>query len=162
MVIRRMVSALRSGGRLLIEDFDWLTPIRTSPSRCLDMSAPRRRLFARVTSGILKYLMATGVEPEYRRRLPSDLMDCGLEEVGADGRCVLIVPSTPGAELFRLTVEQLRTQLVTLGFLTEREVQRALAVTEGEEWAFMSPLLVGAWGRKPVTSYEAKGAKDDA
>lgn len=149
-VISRMVSALRPGGWAFIEDFDWLTPILTSPSRSFTHPESKRRLFARVSSGILKFLRALGVEPDYGRRLPGDVIAAGLEEVGAEGRSLLIRRDSPGADFFHLSLEQLRVQLVTLGFLTEREVERALDSADEDDWAFMSPVLVGAWGRRSL------------
>ncbi len=82
------------------------------------------------------------------RRLPSALRMQGLADVAAEGRVPIGVGRDVATELWRLTVERCRPALVTRGDLTDAEIDQLLAVHDNEDFSFLFPVLVAAWGRR--------------
>ena len=79
--LRRMVSALRPGGVLLVEDFD----IDLQTMLCPDAHGPDQRLASRIKDAFRALFFSRGVDPTFGRRLPRILREHGLVDVVADG-----------------------------------------------------------------------------
>ncbi|MGB7589258.1 MAG: methyltransferase domain-containing protein [Solirubrobacterales bacterium] len=137
--LRRMAEAVRPGGILLLEDYDWA-------SVAVD---PPQEEFEKVSDAVLGLMADAGFDPNFGRRLPAELEAAGLENVEADGRVRLVRGGTPETAFFRLSVGSLREPLVQRDLLTEDEIDRALAGFDDPATTGLSPILVAGWGRRP-------------
>ena len=142
LALRRMVAALRPGGVLLDEEPDWVTIFETPES-----SALRHVMIA-----AMRYLEATcPIDTLYGRRLVDDLTAAGLEDVQAEGRCLIVRGgSPPAAHFLRLTIEKLRGPLISGHRVSESEFDEALSILDDPGANVMFPLTVAAWGRRPL------------
>jgi SAM-dependent methyltransferase len=138
-VLDRLVRALRPGGWLLLEDYDWTT-YDTDPSS--DVAS-------RVANAVIGFMVEAGYDPYFGRRLLRGLRARGLDETGAEGRTLLMDSKHPGATFYRLSLISLRDAVVNRGTVTDAEVDEVLAEMELDERIIISPAMVAAWGRSP-------------
>jgi SAM-dependent methyltransferase len=96
-----MISALKPGGWIVIEDFDWssLAPDPTDSTAAAD--------FSKVQHAIRHFMTERGVDGTYGRQLWGRLRSHGLVEVDAVGRVTMDQGGSPGAELSLAAMEQL-------------------------------------------------------
>jgi len=142
--LRRMAAALRPGGWLLVEEFDFIS---STPTQAV--AAPAAELFRKMQDACLRLLAARGVDPECGRRLADQLRAHGLTEVEAEGRVFVWRGGSPGVAGWRLTVEQLQLAFLGSGALTEREITGVLALLGDPNFTLLSQLLMAAWGQRP-------------
>src|SRR3954464_8653803 len=116
----RMVSALRPGGWLLVEDFD----IDLQPLVCPDEVTPDQRLANRIKADFRELLRDRGADMDLGRRLPRMFREAGLTAVGADAYFPLAMP--PVAALERANTRQVRDALVGRGTLGAQDIDRYL------------------------------------
>ena len=137
-VIPRLVHAVRPGGVLLLEDYDFVgAPVE-----------PPDPLYERMMAGTVGLVASAGWDPLFGRRLPGALRAAGLEGVQSDGRVRVIRGGTTETAFHRLSVEALRGRLVATGALTELEIEQALGRLDDPDRTFLSPVMVAAWGRR--------------
>jgi SAM-dependent methyltransferase len=141
-VLGRLVRALRPGGGLVLEEFDWcsLVPSPNSPSGDLD---------TRIIAALRIVAGATGYHPEYGRCLPLDFRAAGLVDVGAEGRVHVALGGTPAAEWWRLSVAKMCEPAIASGSLSESVLNEVLAACDDDRYCTFYPTLVTAWGRRP-------------
>ena len=141
--LERMVSALRPGGWVLVEEPDnssFVADPRAGPAAC--------ELLAKVLSAIQ---VATGIDALYGRRLYADVCAFGLVDVGAEGRAVFgRGGGTPDAQFMRLTLTQLRDRIVGTGQVSPEELDTLIALFDDPDFVWMGPMGVAAWGRRPI------------
>ncbi|MFE4973506.1 methyltransferase domain-containing protein [Kitasatospora sp. NPDC056651] len=141
--LRRMVQALRPGGRLLLEDAD----PALMPLICPDESGPDERLANRLRSGFRTLMAGRGADLAYGRTLPRALREAGLVDVQADAYFPITSPAC--AVLEDATVRQVRRLLVGEGLATEEEIDRHLANVASGRLDLATAPLVSAWARRP-------------
>ena len=137
-VLDRLVGALRPGGWLLIEDYDWTS---YGPD-------PASDVIERVGNAIFDLMGAAGFDPYFGRQLLREFQARGLADVGAEGRMLLMGTDHPGTAFYRLSLVSLRDAVVERGVVTEGEVNEALAAFEDPDRSIVSPTMVAAWGRR--------------
>jgi hypothetical protein len=138
-----MISALRPGGWLLVEEAD----PTMQPLVCPDESGPPQRLANKLKRDFRTLMAQRGVDLSYGRTLPRLLRGAGLIDVAADA----FFPMTGSAcnLLEQATVAQIRDRLVAAHFATDEEIDEHLAnVTAGILDLATSP-MISAWGRRP-------------
>jgi len=140
VALKRMVAALAPGGVLLEEDMDCAS---------LVASGPGAALFERSVPPLIDILRAAGYDPDFGRRLPTELLMEGLVDVAAEGRIPVSVGRDAAAEMWRMTVERCRPALVARGDLTDEEIDQVVALHDDENFTFLYPAIVAAWGRRP-------------
>jgi SAM-dependent methyltransferase len=140
--LRSMISALRPGGRLLIEDAD----PALQPLLCPDEYGPGQQLANRLRNGFRTLLADRGADLSYGRRLPRLLREAGLRRVEADAYFPVASPAC--AALESATVRQIRDQLVTEGLATDEDIDRHLANVATGTMDLATAPLISAWGRK--------------
>jgi SAM-dependent methyltransferase len=115
--LRRMVSALRPGGTLLVEEPDFVSIFGTAEPPAL----------RKAITAAMAYLESTcPVEVTYGRRLLDDLVATGLIDIAAEGRSPIVRGgSPPAADFLRLTIEKFRAPLLDLRKVTEEELKEA-------------------------------------
>ncbi|MFF1556241.1 methyltransferase domain-containing protein [Streptomyces sp. NPDC058279] len=141
--LRRMVRALRPGGRLLLEDAD----PGLQPLLCPDESGPEQRLANRLRSDFRALMAARGADLAYGRTLPRLLREAGLEDVRADAYFPITSPAC--AVLEAATMRQIRRRLVTEGLATDEEIDRHLANVATGRLDLATAPMISAWGRRP-------------
>jgi SAM-dependent methyltransferase len=144
-VLRRLVSALRPGGWLLVEDFD----TNLQPLVCPDEGTPDERLANAVKDAFRQLLRRRGADTGFGRRLPRLLRAAGLEQVRADAWFPLALPGV--AVLESANTRQVRAELVEQGAVSAADVDRYLELTSaGDGLDLATSPLVSAWGRRPA------------
>jgi len=144
-VLRALVSALKPGGRVLLEDVDFGPPTAPALARYFSppaVAAPAERIYLAVAT----LFTAAGADASYGRRLPAALAGAGLREVGAEVHAPVV---TGGTETWtRGTIEQLADRLVGTGLTSRADIELFLATTAQPATFYLPPLMVSAWGRR--------------
>jgi SAM-dependent methyltransferase len=135
-----MVSALRPGGWLLVED--GVLP----PSAC----HPNLPVLDKIVQALALAFRSVGADPDYGVKLPAALSDAGLVDIGYQARVPIMTSGTPSADFIILTIEQLRERLIAAGLLTTEEAEEALAAAQEPGGIAFAPIMVAAWGRRPT------------
>jgi SAM-dependent methyltransferase len=138
-----MISALRPGGWLLVEEADPML----QPLVCPDEHGPAQQRANRLKTGFRNLLAGRGVDLAYGRSLPRRLRAAGLVDVAADAYFPVGGPFN--AALERATTVQIRDRLVETGLATSDEIDEHLAnVADGRLDPATSPMIC-VWGRRP-------------
>ncbi|MFF4219409.1 methyltransferase domain-containing protein [Streptomyces nondiastaticus] len=140
--LRRMVQALRPGGRLLLEDAD----PELQPLPCPDESGPEQQLANRLRAGFRTLMAGRGADLAYGRTLPRLLREAGLDDVQADAYFPITSPAC--AVLEAATVRQVRHRLVAAGLATDEEIDRHLANIATGQLDLATGPMISAWGRR--------------
>jgi ubiquinone/menaquinone biosynthesis C-methylase UbiE len=143
----RLVSTLRPGGWLLAEDFD----AEIGSDAYVGALSDEEALGNRIVLGVRALLAQRGADTALGHKLPQMLRDAGLEEVGAEANQV-IERGDAIRRLQRANIAQVSTQLLDQGVVTREELDRYLALLDDGTVNPRSPLLVSAWGRRPLDS----------
>jgi SAM-dependent methyltransferase len=141
--LRAMVSALRPGGWLLVEDAD----PALQPLLCLDERGPEQQLANRLRRGFRTLMAGRGADLAFGRRLPRLLRGAGLLDVAAEAYFPVTSPACDVLEA--ATVEQIRGRLVEEGLATDDELDRHLAAVRAGRLDLSTSPLISAWGRRP-------------
>jgi SAM-dependent methyltransferase len=146
-VLKRMVSALRPGGWLLVEDVDFGGPTAAALARYLSPSGATA-VIERVYLAVGAVFAAVGAEPSYGNRLPAALTAAGLTNVRAEVHTQVVAG---GTEVWtRGTVQQLAERLVGTGLASADDVETFLTMTGQPSTFYVPPLMVSAWGQRPL------------
>jgi SAM-dependent methyltransferase len=140
-VIRSLISALKPGGLLLAEEFDVLS-LRPDPS-----INPAESAFPTLKA-MQQVLLDHGVELRCGRLLAGWLRSSGLRDIANEGRVFMWQGGSIGAELLRANIEQLRGEILASGLISKRQLEQDLEQLGRDDFAFPSPILWAAWGRK--------------
>jgi len=139
-VLDRLVDALRPGGCLLIEDYDWGSFGIEPQSKTID----------RVAGAVIELMVEAGFDPRFGRRLLRELWNRDFVDTGAEGRMLVMATDHPGAAFYRLSLSSLRGAVVSGGRVTETEADEVLGEMERAGRCILSPTMVAAWGRRAV------------
>ncbi|GGZ30666.1 methyltransferase [Streptomyces poonensis] len=140
--VRTMVSALRPGGRLLVEDAD----PALQPLACPDEYGPAQQLANRVRQAFRTLLAERGTDLACGRTLPRLLREAGLRGVRAEAYFPVASPAC--AALESATIRQVRDELVSARLATGQDIDRHLAnVASGDMDPLPAP-MISAWGKK--------------
>ncbi len=142
--LQRMLAALKPGGWLLVEEMDFHC---IAPDAGVDPGA--RALFARVLAAHHAVLADQhGFDPFCGRGLHRALSNVGLAEVDSEGRLAIWRGGQAGGTVWRLTLIQLREQLIAHGRVSATEVDTVIDLCDDPRFAFMSQATIGAWGHR--------------
>ncbi|HTQ17685.1 methyltransferase domain-containing protein [Mycobacterium sp.] len=137
-ILKRLAAALRPGGWMVIEDYDWT-------AFGLEGADP---LLARVTEATLSFMERAGFERDYGRHVVTDMADAGLTGVRGEGRARIIDSRSPGFDFFRLSLESVRDPVVEAGLLS-REDADSVAARGAEDFRVFTPVMMAGIGRRP-------------
>jgi SAM-dependent methyltransferase len=138
-----MITALRPGGWLLVEEAD----PGLQPLVCPDEHGPEQELANRLKTAFRTLMAERGVNLRFGRELPRLLRSSGLLDVQSDAYFPMGGPACN--ELERATVEQIAERLIGAGLATEEDIRQHLSnVASGRLDLATSP-MVSAWARKP-------------
>ncbi len=140
-----MVNSLRSGGTILVEDFDNLALGWTESAG----SAAAIEQYRKLANARLQIFREHGVHDKIGRQLPAALLSQGIHGIGFEPTVSIRKGASAGAELDRANLQQLRHEILAERILSPEEFDDALQVFDDPTWSRISPLMVSAWGRKP-------------
>lgn len=151
--LQSMISVLRPGGWLLVEDAD----PALQPLICPDESGPAQQLANRLRTAFRKMLAHRGADLSYGRKLPRLLREAGLAEVAADA----FFPLTSAActELEAATVRQIRAGLISQGLATADEIDQHLANVATGQLDLATAPMISAWGRRLPSAQNSLAAE---
>ena len=132
-VLRKLASAVRPGGVLLIEEDD-IHPLATATGA-----------YREAWDAVLELTGAGGLDGEWARDLPERLGQLGLADVGAEVDTQLFPGGSEIAQFWNLTWLQARDGVVARGIPGEVIDRGRAALDDGTRW-FHGPAKVIAWG----------------
>lgn len=138
-ILRRLVGALRPGGWIVIEDYDWTAFGFEGGDEVLDRAA----------DAVMTFMGRSGFVGDYGRQIVSQMAGCGLGEVRGEARARIIDSDSPGFDFFRLSFESLREGTVAAGLLSRADAEAASAGFAGTELRVFTPMMVAGIGRAP-------------
>jgi len=136
-ILDRLAAALRPGGWLVIEDYDWT-------GFGFGDADPQSE---HVTEAVLTFMAQAGFDPRYGRRVVADMAAAGLSDVRGEGRALVIDSQSPGFDFFRLSFESLRDAVVDAGLLSRADADAA-AVRFAEDTRVLTPTMIAGIGRR--------------
>jgi SAM-dependent methyltransferase len=141
--LRTMISVLRPGGVLLVEEAD----PSIQPLASLEGGGAEEELANRLRVGFRALMRERDVDLAYGRKLPRLLREAGLSDVEADA--YLPIATYPSAVLETTTINQLRDLLISRGHATADEIDRHLRNVAAGKLDLATSPLISAWGRRP-------------
>ena len=143
--VERMVSALRPGGWLLVEDFD----SEIGDGGYVDAYSDVAGLSRSIALAVRTLLNMRGADTALGSKLPHLLRAAGLSDVRADAYKAIECGDAT-RELVRANVVQVRDQLVEHKLVAPDDLDRYIERLEDPTLRLTSPTLVSAWGRRPA------------
>jgi SAM-dependent methyltransferase len=140
--LRKMVRALKPGGWIVIEEFDWISVVPATAT-----AVP---VYSHVQTAVWQLMTARGTDGFYGRQLWGRLRAHGLSDVAVEGRVCMYQGRSPGAELLLAAVEQVRETLLRTGSVTAHEIDAYRDLLADPDFALMSGVLMTAWGQRPA------------
>ncbi|GAA2106307.1 class I SAM-dependent methyltransferase [Streptomyces synnematoformans] len=138
--VRKMVAALKPGGLLFLEDTDSLPLFRSVVSE--DFLQDVRQ----AGYGLMR---ESGHEPRGGHYDLAAALECGLEDVSAEGRTVMVQGGSPQARHYQLWLEFMRPRVVGAGLLDDARIDEALAEMADPANRWLSQILISTYGRRP-------------
>jgi len=152
IALERMIVAVKPGGWVVAEDVDFLGAIMADIEQRPGVPRESMETMVELTERMLAMAQVGGVQTDLGRRLPELFHEAGLVDVGGEGRTRFFWSGTEQSELGRLSMDQVTKIAVQAGFLTEADRERYLALFTDPNVGTYTPLIFGAWGRKPETA----------
>jgi SAM-dependent methyltransferase len=138
--IANMAAALRPGGTLVVEDFDWSAFGADPPDALVD----------RVAGGVTAFMAQGGFKPTYGRRVVSDVAAAGLVDVHGEGRQRVLDDKHPGFAFLRLSFEALRSGAIAAGTMAAADADAYSARLAEGGLRVITPVVMAAIGRRPA------------
>jgi len=140
-VLAKLADALRPGGGLLVEDFDWGSygPAEPNPSaeKAIEAVSDLARSF--------------GFDTAFGRRLPGVMRRAGLVDVDAEGLVLTLRGATfPLEPMFRQTFDRLLPHLIAGGQMSEDDAAALHQRFDDLEYDMCTQTLMSVWGRRPA------------
>jgi SAM-dependent methyltransferase len=141
-LLSTLAGALRPGGVLLIEDFDWVTAgVIDPPNPTHDAVALACRTF----------LLGRGYDPYFGRALPRLMRESGLAGVGTHAVAEQVRAHREfGLPQWELLVDQLEPGLLAAGLVTREELAAFHELWHDGGTVCFAPVMVSCWGWRPV------------
>ena len=141
-VLQSMAGAVRPGGWLLVEDFDWSTAF---------MVDPPSEVHARVAEACMWTFSRHGYDAEYGRTLPRLFEQAGLVDVVTRAESIVVQADRErGVPQWELLADQLAPAMIEHGLVTADELDAFHALWHDGQSRCFAPLMVSVAGRRPV------------
>jgi SAM-dependent methyltransferase len=138
-ILDRLITTLRPGGWILIEDYDWTT---------FEFEGGDDDGFIHAAKACMEFMNRAGYERDYGRRVVGEMAEAGLTEVRGEGRVRIIDSNSPGLDFFRLSFESLREAVIAAGLITAKDADAASARFK-RDFRLTTPMMVAGLGRRP-------------
>jgi ubiquinone/menaquinone biosynthesis C-methylase UbiE len=142
--IPRLVSALKPGGWLVVEDYDTMIIDRAFPCADADDSEVVRKCFRALRS----LMELRGMDMSWGRSLYRHLVASGLANVDVDAHFEFRQGGSPGAQLDKANLSQVRDQLLGERLATSAELDRLLRLLDNPNFVIASPVMFSARGQR--------------
>ena len=141
--LARMVAALKPGGWLVDEEFD-------ASSMPPNAAVNPGEVLLKTLIGTRRVMQDRGADDRtFARQLFSRLRAHGLVDVAAEASVFMWNSGSPGVTLLRANFEQLRSNMIDAGYITEEEFNQDIARLDDPNFMMPSPIMWTAWGRRP-------------
>jgi SAM-dependent methyltransferase len=138
----QMISSLKPGGWLLVEEYDSCSMLR-------DPVANPAETVSETHLAMQRLLEDNGVNRRYGRLLPGLLRARGLSSVEAEAQLFLWQSGSPGIAMMRANFEQVRETMIERNYITRQEFDRDLAQLDDPDLLMPSSILWSVQGRRP-------------
>jgi SAM-dependent methyltransferase len=147
-VIGHLISALRPGGVLVLEDFVFGGAASEAVAAAVEPAANGPAM-TRVLQAVSTAFRAIGADSQYGLRLPAALAAAGLREVNAELTFRLIDGGSPGSAFYSQTLSERAVQLIELGLLSPDDADRTKSFVDDPASRWLSLGVLTSWGRRP-------------
>jgi SAM-dependent methyltransferase len=141
--LRRLVSALRPGAWMVIEEFDYGW-VHLGDWPCAP--ADHGPMIAGVFGAWIEAMRAGNYDGGWARRLPAAMRAAGLDAVAGEARA--LVDDRAFADCMRLTLLRLRERITALG-VPEAELERCMEILGDPAACIVAAPLISVRGRRP-------------
>ena len=138
--VANMAAALRPGGLLVVEDYDWSAFGGDPPDELIE----------RTVAGVIAFMAKGGFDPLYGRRVVSDVAAAGLEDVHGEGRQLVVDEVHPGFAFFRLSFEALKGGAIAAGTIEPGDADAFAERLATGGLRVITPVVVAGYGRRPA------------
>jgi SAM-dependent methyltransferase len=141
-VVKRLAAAVRPGGWILVEDFDFGSVLSNDIANPSAYEASRARMELFRKNGFM--------DPWFGRRVRPLIEQLGFQEFGHEGNTRV---GRGGERALRFTIltNQITAQpMIAAGLLTREEHERGQALLNDPNFYTLGPTNFAAWGRKPA------------
>jgi SAM-dependent methyltransferase len=143
-VLRRMISALRPGGWLLVEEADGRS------MAAIDGAHPLADGFNAATQERHRALRDGGImDLDLGRSLPTLLADAGLADVAHEGIAPIVAGGVPWSLYWQKSVRLVDDGLVANGVLSATDVAACRQALDDPTFQYRFVTLDALWGRRP-------------
>jgi SAM-dependent methyltransferase len=144
LALDRMISALKPGGWLLVEEFDHVTfaPDPGSQPEFLQAWAGFAAAFDNLSR-------QRGLALAYGSRLPGEIKRRGLTDVSTAGRTQTQSGGSPLSEVLALSALKMQEPLIATGEVDLSTLEQFVSYLRDPRSQWMTQLMVSAWGRRP-------------
>jgi SAM-dependent methyltransferase len=140
---RHMISALKPGGWLVIEDAD----PALQPLSCIDAYGPEQELANRIRAGFRTLLANRGADLSFGRKLPRLFRGAGMTDIAAEAYFPIALPECAPLEM--ATIKMIRGDLLDTGIATDDEIEQHLENVRTGALDLSQPPMISVRGRKP-------------
>jgi SAM-dependent methyltransferase len=133
--LERIVSWLRPGGRVVLEELDWMVMLA-------DPDPERIELFHAFEEAL------TTIDFECGRALLDELREAGLVDTIGDVRVDVVEGATPIAQWEQLSIQAVSPEALEAGTATVEQIDRHLARLDDPDYRGLGWAWVGASGRR--------------
>jgi predicted O-methyltransferase YrrM len=144
-LVSQLVSAMRPGGVLVLED----VVFGGATTQALEgvVSPPAQGpVMTRVTQAVAAGFRSVGADPEFGLQLPAALMAAGLRGVNAELTFRLVHGGSEESAFYALSLGELAPRLVGAGLLAREDAEQSAAAVQDPAARWFSLGLVTAWG----------------
>jgi SAM-dependent methyltransferase len=135
-----MIQALKPGGWLVVEDFDYLS----LPPDFLGTGAA----FTKARQAQWRLFVDRGAASLPAGTLHRWLRERGLVDVESEGRVFVWQGGSLGSRLHRANFEQISAEMLARGLISELELVECFNLLNDPTFAYLSPLMMASWGRR--------------
>jgi len=142
--LKRMADAVRPGGWLLIEEFDYGSVLST------DVTNPSAVLFTTTLRALFDFLRKRGtLDPYFGRRVRALVEQLGFVDVCQEGWTRMYRGGEPMARLSAATLQAAAKPMIAAGLLTQEQHDSVQCLYLDPAFNYLGLTAFAAWGKRP-------------
>ena len=143
--VNRMAAAVRPGGWLFLEEFDWIS------FGAVNAESPVAQAFNEKMETLAKTLQAVGVMNLYFGRHLRGLLDqLGFIDIGNEGITGISRGGDPLTQFQLMNLQLAGPPLIAAGVLTEKDIEMLEHRFADSSFYYVDGVFFGVWGRRPT------------